>query len=165
MTQLYRSGRKVRDTLSMDLGFSSVNDMMYISTADLLSRKKSDKAFLHGIGQKTLESLKFRANLFENKLKPVIQPMVFPKVSYELFFDIEDDPTQDFVYMHGVYERTKDGEQFIDFTAKEISPAEEKLTWSNFWDYIKSLPHNDCSVYYYSHHEKTTYLKLQKKYF
>jgi predicted RecB family nuclease len=34
---------------------------------------------------------------------PVIhQPLVFPDSDVEIHFDIEDDPTQDFVYLHGI---------------------------------------------------------------
>jgi len=88
----------------------------------------------------------------------------FPVVSYELFFDIEDDPTQEFVYLHGVYERSPNGERFLDFTAKELSENAEKEAWSKFWNYINGLPANDFAVYYYAPHEKTTYKKMQKKY-
>jgi len=66
--------------------------------------------------------------------------------------------------MHGVYERNNGKERYLDFTAKEINDKAEKEAWVKFWDYIKSLPKDDFAVYYYSHHEKTTYKKLQKQY-
>jgi predicted RecB family nuclease len=90
--------------------------------------------------------------------------VLLPVVEYELFFDIEDDPTQEFVYMHGIYERHREKERYLDFTASELSVNAEKEAWKKFWDYIHSLPSNNFSVYYYSHHEKTTYHRLQKKY-
>ena len=106
-----------------------------------------------------------RADVQYNLKKPVLlEPVSFPVVSYELFFDIEDDPTQEFVYLHGVYERKGEEVRFLDFTATELSNEAEKDAWTRFWTYIKSLPVNDFSVYYYSPHEKTTYKKLQKKY-
>ncbi len=165
MTQLYKSGRNVRDTMMRDLGLSTVDDVIGLSVPGLIARKKKDKEFLYRIGEKMLNKLTIRANLFKNGLDPKIhKPIKFPQVEYELFFDIEDDPTQEFVYMHGVYERSSKGERFVDFTAKDISDAEEKKAWADFWKYIDSLPQDDYAVYYYSHHEKTTYLKLQKKY-
>jgi len=165
LTQLYKSGRKVRDVLSKDLGLSKVDEVIDLDVKDLLARKKEDSDFLKGVGKTTLDKLKLRANLFQNNLEPVIhKPVEFPEVQYELFFDIEDDPTREFVYMHGVYERTGNKEKFIDFTAKGISSEDEKTTWANFWKYIKTLPENDYAIYYYSHHEETTYKKLQKKY-
>ncbi|MCX6262823.1 MAG: TM0106 family RecB-like putative nuclease, partial [Bacteroidia bacterium] len=33
-----------------------------------------------------------------------------------------------------------------------------------FWEFIKDLPQDDYSVYYFSPHEKSTYRRLQKKY-
>jgi predicted RecB family nuclease len=63
-----------------------------------------------------------------------------------------------------VYERSPNGERFLDFTAKEISATAEKQAWADFWRYTQSLPENNFAVYYYSHHEKTTYKRMQKKY-
>jgi len=63
-----------------------------------------------------------------------------------------------------VYERTVNGERFVHFTAKELSDEEEKRVWQEFWQYIESLPQDDYAVYYYSHHEETTYKRLQKRY-
>jgi len=79
-----------------------------------------------------------------------------------LFFDIEDDPTQEFVYLHGVYERSSKGERFLDFTAKSLTLDAERSAWTKFWEYINSLPQDDFAVYYYSPHEKTTYKKIAK---
>jgi len=165
LTQLYKVGRKDRNILLKDLGLSTVQDVIDLSIPELLAKKKNDSDFLKGIGKALLEKLVFRANLFQNNLDPVIHKKIeFPQVEYELFFDIEDDPTQEFVYMHGIYERTSKSEQFIHFTAKDISDEQEKKVWADFWSYIESLPKDNYAVYYYSHHEKTTYLKLQKKY-
>ena len=68
------------------------------------------------------------------------------------------------VYLHGIYERKNGIEKFIYFLAKENSIDAERLAWGNFWEYIKKLPQDDYALYYYSHHEKTTYKKLQEKY-
>jgi len=112
-----------------------------------------------------LEGMISRANVIKNIKKPVAYKKIeFPKVQYELFFDIEDDPTQEFVYLHGVYERSRQGERFLDFTTRDLTSEAEKKVWADFWKYINGLPKDDYSVYYYSHHEKTMYKKLQKKY-
>ena len=106
-----------------------------------------------------------RTRIFCEIKKPVFSEKIeFPKTRYELFFDIETDPTQEFVYLHGIYERNGKSKQFIPFITKEISEKEEKEVWSDFWKYINSLPRNDFTVYYYSPYEKTTYKALQKKY-
>ena len=107
-----------------------------------------------------------RADMLHRNTPPVLlEPVSFPDVEVECFFDIEDDPTQNFVYMHGVYERRRSGEmKYIPFVAMEFSPEAEKEAWANFWKYIHSLPKDDFSVYYYSHHEKSTYGHIRKRY-
>ncbi len=165
LTCLPGLGRSGRDTISADLGISTVNEMLTLDIAEAMERKKKDKKFLFRIGEKTLTSFVEKANIMKIAKKPVLYECVdFPTVSFELFFDIEDDPTQEFVYMHGVYERSPSGERYVPFVASEVSPEAEELAWKKFWDYVHSLQQDDFSVYYYSHHEKTTYKKLQKKY-
>jgi len=164
-TCLFYLGRSKRDTLSVDAGINTIKDILTANVDDLMTQHEKDKNYLKGIGQKTIEKIVTRANILRNIKKPAVYSKIdFPQVDYELFFDIEDDPTQEFVYLHGVYERSPEGERFLDFTAKEISPEAEKQAWSDFWQYIRSLPENNFSVYYYSHHEKTTYKRMQKVY-
>lgn len=164
-TGLFYVGRSKRDILNEDLGVFKIDDVLSLDVEDLMKQKKKDTTFLKGLGQKTLEKIIIRANIFRNTKQPVVYNKInLPKVSYELFFDIEDDPTQDFVYLHGVYERNSKGERFLDFTAKNLTREAEKEAWSKFWEYIKSLPQDDFSIYYYSPHEKSTYKKMQKSY-
>lgn len=164
-TCLFYLGRSKRDILSEDLQVNTIMDILNIDVADLMEQKKKDKAFLKGLGQATLDKIVARADILKNTKNPVAyEKIIFPKVQYELFFDIEDDPTQEFIYLHGVYERSQKGERFLDFTAKDVSSEEEKRAWTEFWQYIRKLPKDDFAVYYYSHHEKTTYKKMQKTY-
>ncbi|MFA6548250.1 MAG: TM0106 family RecB-like putative nuclease [Candidatus Magasanikbacteria bacterium] len=164
-TCLFYLGRSKRDTLSQDAGINTVQDLLTANVDDLMKQRKGDKNFLKGIAEKTMETIITRANILRKIKKPIVYGKIdFPQVDYELFFDIEDDPTQEFVYLHGVYERSPNGERFLDFTAKEISATAEKQAWADFWRYTQSLPENNFAVYYYSHHEKTTYKRMQKKY-
>lgn len=165
LTTLYDLGRSKRDVLEEDLGIQKVQDILSLDLNEILEKKKKDKEFLKGLGEKRLEKIIQRAKIIKEIKKPIVyNPIKFPIVKYELFFDIEDDPTQAFVYLHGVYERGPEGERFIDFTSREISEEAEKKAWADFWEYIGKLPKDDFAVYYYSHHEKTTYKRMQKKY-
>ncbi len=165
MTGVFYLGRANRDRIKEELGISTIEDLQNIDVEALLEEKKKDKEFLKGIGEKMLQHFKQRSYILKKVKKPVLyKPIVFPDVTYELFFDIEDDPTQEFVYLHGVYERSPKGERFVPFVAKGVSPQSEKEAWAEFWKYIRSLPENDYAVYYYSPHEKTTYKRLQKMY-
>ena len=170
LTNVFYLGRSNRDRINEDLGVENIDDFLSIDVAEVMKQKEKEKKsgnkdFLLRIGEKSLQKSIDRARILYQTKKPVIyEPIKFPHVSYELFFDIEDDPTQDFVYLHGVYERNGSKERFIDFTATEILADAEKEIWQKFWEYIETLPQDDYAVYYYSPHEKTTYKKLQKRY-
>lgn len=164
-TLLFGLGQKNRDTLFEDLNIDKVEQLTEIDIYKLLAEHNKNKEFLSGISEKTLNSIKKRALVFSKTKKPIIyQSFEFPEVSMELFFDIEDDPTQGFVYLHGVYERSKNGERFLPFVAKEKTPEAEKQAWLDFVNYIRSLPKDDFCLYFYSKHEPTTYKKLREQY-
>lgn len=164
-TQLFNLGRSVRDKLKAEANVLTVADVAIMDVQQLLDRKKKDKSFLKGLGEGTLNGARKRADMYQKKSPPVAySPISLPSVQYELFFDIEDDPTQDFVYLHGIYVRENGKEYFREFVATEISDEAEAKAWSDFWEYIGLLPKDDFAVYYYSSHEKTTYFKMQKKY-
>lgn len=164
-TMIFYVGRAVRDVLFKDLEIESYQELINIDVNQVLERKKKEKGFLNRIGKDSLEKAIKRARIMKENSRPIIysSPM-FPKTSYDLFFDIEDDPTQAFVYLHGVYERSPKGERFVSFVAEEKTDESEREAWSNFWNYIRSLPKDDFTVYYYSHHEKTTYHRMSQKY-
>jgi len=53
-------------------------------------------------------------------------------------------------------------ERYIAFFSDQPNEQEEKLAFSQAWEFIqKSMP---CVIYYYSPYEKTQWKKLQKKY-
>jgi uncharacterized protein len=164
-TLLFNLGRSKRDALLEDLDVRKVEDLLNLDIPKLMLAKSKDKKFLPGLAFSTLTSLKKRAEVFVKVKKPVIyQTFDFPQKLFELFFDIEDDPTQGFVYLHGVYERSKSGERFLDFTAIEKTKEAEKKAWADFIKYVKGLPADDFCLYHYSHHERTTYKKLREQY-
>jgi len=169
LTNVFYLGRSNRDRINKDLFIENIDEFLEIDVEEIMKQKEAEKKagnkeFLYRIGKDSLlKSIKRAKILYQTKKPVAYDPIIFPQVSYELFFDIEDDPTQEFVYLHGVYERNGEKEKFIDFTATEISDKAEKEAWKNFWEYIDSLPQDDFAVYYYSHHEKTIYKKLQKR--
>lgn len=164
-TGLFYVGRSVRDTLAADAGAATIAALCIANPGELLARKGKDKSFLKGLGEATLTKAIARAKILRERKAPVLYEKVeFPMVAYELFFDIEDDPTQDFVYMHGVYERSPAGERYVDFTATDVSEGAERDAWARFWAYVRSLPSDGYAVYYYSKHERTTYRRMQERY-
>lgn len=169
LSNIFYVGRSVRDTINEDLLIDKIDDFLTIDVNEVMKQKKTEKKknkdFLHGIAEGNLTKALNRAKILYKTKKPVLySPVIFPQVDYELFFDIEDDPTQEFVYLHGIYERNGKKERFLDFTATKLSKPAEKEAWWKFWDYIRSLPQDNFAVYYYSPHEKTIYRRLQKRY-
>ena len=164
-TGVFYIGRSVRDTLAADAEAKTVSALCNLDIQGLLERKKRDKGFLKGLGESTLAKAVARAKILRERQPPVLyEDIEFQDVTYELFFDIEDDPTQEFVYMHGVCERTPTGTRYLDFTATEVSEAAEREAWAGFWGYVRALPGDDYVVYYYSKHERTTYRKMRERY-
>jgi len=165
LTGLFYLGRSKRDVLCEDTEVSGIKGILDLDIEKLMQIKKKDRTFLKGVGQKTIEKIVKRAYVFRNIKKPIAYDIInLPETSYELFFDIEDDPTQGFVYLHGIYERSPQGEKYLNFIATEVTPDAEKQAWIEFWKYIDSLPYNDYAIYYYSSHEKSTYRRMQKLY-
>jgi len=165
LTTLFYIGRSYRNTIVEDLHIETVDDLCSIDIPNLLE-KKSDKTFLKDIGKSRLEDYKRRAIVKTHLKKPVLlEPITFPKVRHELYFDIEDDPTQGFVYLHGVYERINGvGQPFHAFVAKEFTRDAEKNAWIEFLTFVRSLQVDNYCLYYYSHHEHSTYKRMQKQY-
>ncbi len=164
LTKIFYLGRSKRGLIQSELNISTTKDLSDLDTENIITKKKKDKNFLKGMGEKTLRKLIARAEIITNTKKPVIYETIdFPKVSTEIFFDIESDPTQNIVYLHGIYERKKK-ERFIPFLAENNSSKEEKKAWQNFWSYIKSLPEDNFALYCYSSYEKTTCKKLARLY-
>lgn len=165
LTTVFYLGREKRKVLNKDLNLTKVEDLLSLEIEEILKKKGENKFFLAGIGETTLKCFAQRANVLIKIKKPVIyQKFDFPQVDYELFLDIEDDPTQELIYLHGVYERGKKSERFLYFLAEDNNRAGEKKAWSNLLTYLKTLPDENFALYYYATHEKTAYQRLWKDY-
>lgn len=157
-------GRSKQEALSPVA--TTVKELAEITPEDHINPK--GKTGIPGIGPPSLQKFHKRAQLLTTgDPKPTIKkPFTFPETPIELYFDIEADPTQDIVYLHGVIERRMDNPEktiFHAFTAKDNTPKAEAEAFKQFWHYIKSLP-QEFSVYYYSAYERTQFRRLQKKY-
>jgi predicted RecB family nuclease len=87
-----------------------------------------------------------------------------PRAELEIFFDIEADPMNDIVYLHGFVERrgrTGVGEAFTYFFADGNAEEAERQSFAEAIAWLMERP--DASVYYYSKYERTMYRKLCEK--
>ncbi len=85
----------------------------------------------------------------------------FPERNIELHYDVEDDPTQDFVYLHGfwIVERGKDP-YYKAFFADSIS--EEGAITKELFEFLNT--NHDASLFHYSSHEISILKHLARRY-
>jgi uncharacterized protein len=114
-----------------------------------------------GMAEKSLERMKRRAQVMLAG-KPEIRPgFSFPQAEEEIYFDIEDDPTQGLVYFFGMVVQDRAGrDEFMYFQAD--GPEEEGNTVRLFWEFIREHP--QAVFYVYSHKERTTLRALMERY-
>lgn len=136
-------------------GINSVQDVASIDVPRFLEENR-----IKGLGEKMLRKFKQRAEVILNNKQVVRERFDFPSKGREIFFDIEDDPTQGIYYLFGVLKRTGKKVEYIPFLAE--APEEEGQAWRAFWDFIRS--ELDFVVYYYSSHEKTVLNTMKKRY-
>jgi uncharacterized protein len=165
LTKIFYLGRSKRDVLNKDLELKTVKQASLINIDKEIAKKKKNNYYLYKIGRKTLTNIVRRADILANKKQPVAyEKLSLAKADHELYFDIEDDPTQDFVYLHGIYYRYLKSEKYIYFLAEKQTKIAEKKAWEDILNFIRSLPEHNFALYYYSSYEKTTFYKLQKRY-
>jgi predicted RecB family nuclease len=157
-------GRSKQDSLEALAG--TVHELAEIDPEDHIDTK--GKVDLPGIGETLLRKFQHRAELLSSGTKEmeVKEPFTLPARDIELYFDIETDPTQDLVYLHGVVERRNgdtEGAKFHSFLAKGVTRSDERKAWEEFWEYIRAL-NGDFAVYYYSSYERTQFRVLREKY-
>jgi len=102
-----------------------------------------------------------RSRVFLEGREVLYEKPDFPASGIEIHYDVEDDPTQDFIYLHGVVvaEEGRAVEYkgfFADAQSKEREVASQIL------DFFKSKP--DVPIYFYSSKEKTVMKQLLEKY-
>jgi uncharacterized protein len=113
------------------------------------------------MGKASLERMKRRAQVMLAG-KPEIRPgYSFPAAEEEIYFDIEDDPTQGLVYFFGMVLQDRSGrDDFLYFQAD--GAEEEENTVRLFWEFIKAHP--KAAFYVYSHKERSTLRALMRRY-
>jgi len=137
-----------------------------LATIDVIARMDVKRYLkgpekIPGLGEKSLERMKRRAQVMLAG-EPEIRPgFSFPQAEEEIYFDIEDDPTQGLVYFFGMVLRDRSGrDDFLYFQAD--GPEEEENTVRLFWDFVRDHP--QAVFYVYSHKERSTLRALMERY-
>jgi uncharacterized protein len=162
LSLLPQLGRAKRDALTD--AFATVRSL---ASADLSRYAGAKKSPFPGVSATTLAKLQARAKLAVDP-HPVPffrKPVELPTNPLELFFDIEDDPMRDLVYLHGFIVRRNgdwNNEKFVAVFAEQANERGERDAFAAAWDFLSR--HAAYMVYHYSKHERTQYCKLQQKY-
>lgn len=162
LTLIPELGRSKRDVM-----VDRVRSIRELAEADLPSFINKQKTVFPGIGPATLVKFQSRARLLSDpEGKPYLrEPVVFPALDRELFFDIEVDPMRDICYLHGFIERRAADnatESFVSFFADDPTAECEEQAFSDAVRYMQAA--QPCVVYYYSKYERTIYRKLRSEY-
>ncbi len=167
LSLVYKLGRSYRDTIVEDTNIKTIDDLAKANVDELLKEKEEKGGdFLKGIGEGRLLPFIRRAQYLTSGATGVkiLNPIKLPEKKIELYFDIEADPTQNFVYLHGVAENKDGNVVYKAFVANELNAKGERQAWKDFWDYIRSLPKDEFSVYHYGVYERVTNNQLLTKY-
>jgi uncharacterized protein len=141
--------------------FGTCEEMATRDLAEFISGKKTT---IKGIGVNQLALFQERARLRLSNGAPYFKtPVSLPTAPVELFYDIEVDTMRDFCYLHGVVERTADGQtRFHGFMVDDPTPAEEARVFKQMIDFLNER--QNWVMYYYSPYERTWWRKLQVRY-
>lgn len=143
-------------------GINNYEDLLKHSLQEWLEilPKAKKQGYFKGVAEKSLTNFYNRALTYSKGKEIIYNKIDFPTGNKEIHFDIEDDPTQDIVYMFGFWIRDNGKEHYHYIIAEDLHD-EEKATLE-LWDFLKN--NQGIPIYHYSHHEKSTLRRLQEKY-
>jgi len=121
-----------------------------------------DAVQIKGIGPATADLLKRSARaLTTGKLEILSKPLL-PDAPLKIYFDFEDDPTQELVYLCGMWvEPAIRGLNYHGLFAED--EAKEALLWADFQAFCAEIEAQDYVVFHYSGYEKVKLAQLERK--
>ena len=163
ITQIYYLGQSLKKGLNK-LGIKTVEELSKQDEQELTAKAlelKSQGHFYKSMPNNLITKAIKRARLRVENKHIIHEKIKFPDAPVEIHYDIEDDPTQDFVYLHGIalVEKGKEPE-YIPFFVDDFA-AEKQITLE-LLDFFRK--YKDAPVYHYSPYEKTTLKRLLTKY-
>ncbi len=170
LTLLFYLGEKVKYGF-YDMGIKNLNDLAQADINKLipqLQRAKKAGAFYPSFSEELLKSLVTRAQLYvQEKAEGNGETYIirnnpnFPKTKKEIHYDIEDDPMNEYVYMHGFWIIEEGKNPYYQAIVATRDKTEEEIT-KELWAFFAA--NEDVPIYHYSAHEKHTCKRLMEKY-
>jgi|GEM_PF-4526333 predicted RecB family nuclease len=146
LTLIPELGRSRRDAMTARI--ATVQQLASVGLPQFIQGKHT---VFPRIGPDSLEKFQRRARLLAtpNGLPYLREPVMFPVVEREIFFDVEFDPFSEFCYLHGFLEqRQGQPEQYLPFSAEVPARAAEEAAFRAAWAYLQAC--RPRVIYYYS---------------
>lgn len=138
-----------------DRGKGSIADVTTIPRDELLAIK--------GVGDKVADKILRHAHALTNDEVIVFKTIKLPEPSpYDIFYDIESIPNEQFHYLMGMVVRRSDGWVYEYDLAEQRK--DEPAMWRSFLDRLDQfLEHDGAHVYHYGAYEKTSIKQLTER--
>ncbi|MCZ6878574.1 MAG: TM0106 family RecB-like putative nuclease [Acidobacteria bacterium] len=121
------------------------------------------KAKIKGVGDKRATTWSRQARVYVSDTLEVLDRTPIPTSSMRIYFDFEDDPLQDLIYLYGFLTVPQEGDSQYSFIWCDDREGEERA-FDDFLGLCRSLSGQDYLVYHYHRHEQTVIDRLSKKY-
>ncbi len=147
-----------------EYGIKTIDDLLKLPLnkwlADLPEIR--GKGYFKGIAEKSFSSLYKRVVVYKKGKEEISPAIELLNGKKEIYFDIEDDPTQNISYLFGfwIVDRSKGQGNYKYILAQNIDDEERAV--NEVWDFLKSL--DGIPIYHYASHEISILKRLQEKY-
>ncbi len=146
-------GRSYRSELKQ-AGMSRVED---VTTLD----KKQEK--IKGVGDRRATTWSRQARVYVSNTLEILDRTPIPMPPMRIYFDFEDDPLQDLIYLYGFLTLKPDMTSNYNYIWCNNHDGENRA-FREFLELCQSLSGQDYRVYHYYGHEERVIDRLVKKY-
>jgi len=147
-----------------EYGIKTIDDLLKIPLDKWLKDLPEirGKGYFKGVADKSLSDLYKRATVYKRGKEEINPNIKLLNGEKEIYFDIEDDPTQDITYLFGFWttDRSNGRGNYKYILAQGIDDEERAV--NEVWDFLKGL--DGIPIYHYASHEISILKGLQEKY-
>jgi predicted RecB family nuclease len=118
---------------------------------------------LKGIGPKTVETMKRAAVIALSKKMQVLAAAAIPDPPRKIYLDFEDDPTQELIYLCGMWVDPPLGDLNYHGLFSADADGEERI-WDELQKLCAKFAAEDFIVFHYSPYERNKLAALERKY-
>lgn len=147
-----------------EYGIKTIDELLNLSIDEWMTNfsRIRGEGYFKGIAEKSFLKLYKRAEIYKKGKEEIDPGLKLINSKKEIYFDIEDDPTQDISYLFGfwIVNRSNGQGNYKSILAQNIGDEERAV--NEVWDFLKDL--DGIPIYHYSNHEVAILKGLQEKY-